>query len=71
MELEIAQDTLNEMYLLSNSEENDVEIIIFTQENKKPNNYERDDQGFEFFKNKQLDIAEKKLMEILGQKKYS
>jgi len=68
MELEIAQNTLSEMLLLSNSEEDDVEIIILTQENKKPNNYERDDQGLEFFKNKQIDIAEKKLMEILGQK---
>jgi len=68
MELEIAQNTLNEMLLLSNSEEEDVGIIILTQENKKPNNYKRDDQGFEFFKNKQIDIAEKKLMEILGQK---
>ena len=68
MELEIAQNTLNEMFMLSNSEEDDVEIIILTQENKKPNNYNRDDQGFEFFKNKQIDIAEKKLMEILGQK---
>ncbi len=67
MELEIAQNTLNEMYLLSNSED-DVEIIILTQENKKPNNYGRYDKGFEFFKNKQIEIAEKKLMEILGQK---
>jgi len=68
MELEIAQNTLNEMLMLTNSEEDDVEIIILTNENKKPNNYKRDDQGFEFFKNKQIDIAEKKLMEILGQK---
>ncbi len=68
MELEIAQNTLNKMYSLSNSEEDDVEIIILTNENKKLNNYERDDKGFEFFKNKQIDIAEKKLMEILGQK---
>ena len=68
MELEIAQNTLNEMFMLSNSEEDDVEIIILTQENKKPNNYNRDDQGFELLKNKQIDIAEKKLMEILGQK---
>ena len=68
MEFEIAQNTLNEMLHLSNAEKEDVEIIILTQENKKPNNYKRDDQGFEFFKNKQIDIAEKKLMEILGQK---
>jgi len=68
MEIEIAQNTLNEMLLLSNSEEDDVEIIILTNESKKLNNYKRDDQGFEFFKNKQIDIAEKKLMEILGQK---
>jgi len=69
MELEIAQNTLNKMLLLSNSEEVDVEIIILTNENKKLNNYERDDQGFEFFKNKSIDIAEKKLIEILGGKK--
>ncbi len=68
MEFEIAKSKLNEMLHLSNAEKEDVEIIILTQENKKPNNYERDDQGFEFFKNKQIDIAEKKLMEILGQK---
>jgi len=68
MELKIAQNTLNEMLYLSNAEIDDVEIIILTQENKKLNNYERDDKGFEFFKNKQIDRAEKKLMEILGQK---
>ncbi len=69
MEREIAQNTLNKMLLLSNSEEDDVEIIILTNENKKINNYERDDQGFEFFKNKSIDIAKKKLIEILGGKK--
>jgi len=68
MELKIAQNTLNEMLLSSNSEEDDVEIIILTNKNKKLNDYERDDQGFEFFKNKQIEIAEKKLFEILGQK---
>ena len=68
MEFEIAKSKLNEMLHFSNSEEDDVKIIILTPENKKPNNYKRDDQGFEFFKNKQIDIAEKKLMEILGQK---
>ncbi len=68
MEFEIAKSKLNEMLHLSNAEKEYVEIIILTPENKKPNNYKRDDQGFEFFKNKQIDIAEKKLMEILGQK---
>jgi len=68
LEFEIAKSKLNEMLHLSNAEKEDVEIIILTQENKKLNNYKRDDQGFEFFKNKQIDIAEKKLMEILGQK---
>jgi len=68
MEIEIAKSRLNEMIHLSNPEKSDVEIIILTQENKIPNNYKRDDQGFEFFKDKQIDIAEKKLMEILGQK---
>jgi len=67
-EIEIAQDTLNEMLFLSNSEEDDVEIILTTNENKKLNHYERDEQGFEFFKNKQIEMAEKKLIEIFGQK---
>jgi len=68
VELEIAQNTLNGMLMLSSLDEDDEEIIISINENKKPNNYERDDQGFEFFKNKQIVMAEKKLMEILGQK---
>ena len=68
IELEIAQNTLNGMAFLSNSEEIDKEILSSTDENKKLNNVERDDKGFEFFKNKQIDAAEKKLMEILGQK---
>jgi len=68
IQIEIAQDTLNEMLLLSNSDIDDVEIIDSTIVNKKINNYNSDDQGFEFFKNKQIEIAEKKLMEILGQK---
>ncbi len=67
-ELEIAQDILNEMLLLSNSEENDAEIILVTNENKEINNYNRDASNFEFSKNEQIVIAEKKLMEILGQK---
>jgi len=68
LEIEIAQNTLNKMGLLPNSEEMDDETISLTNENKKLNNIERGDQGFEFFKNKQIDAAEKKLMEILGQK---
>jgi hypothetical protein len=68
MEFDIAQKKLNEMLSLSNSYEENVEIVITTNENSKLKDYERGDQGFEFFKNKQIDIAEKKLMEILGQK---
>jgi len=68
MEFDIAQKKLNEMLSLSNSYEENVEIVIPTNENNKLKDYERGDQGFEFFKNKQIDIAEKKLMEILGQK---
>jgi len=56
------------MFLLSNSGEMDDETIFLTIENKKLINVERDAQGFEFFKNKQIDAAEKKLREILGQK---
>jgi len=68
MEFEIAQNKLNGMLSLSNSYEENVEIVIATNENNKLKDYERGDQGFEFFKNKQIDKAEKKLMEILGQK---
>jgi len=68
LEIEIAQNTLNKMGLLPNSEEMDDETISLTNENKKLNNIERGDQGFEFFKNKEIDAAEKKLMKILGQK---
>jgi hypothetical protein len=68
LELEIAQNTLNEMLSLSNSDEESLEIIISTNENNKLTDIERDDQGFEFFKNKQIVMAEQKLMEILGQK---
>ena len=68
LELEIAQNTLNGMLSLSNSDEESLEIIISTNENNKLTDIERDDQGFEFFKNKQIVIAEQKLMEILGQK---
>jgi hypothetical protein len=67
-ELEIAQNTLNEILLMTNSEEEDVEIIISNNENKEINNYNRDALNFEFYKNKQMVLAEKKLMEILGQK---
>jgi len=66
-ELEIAQATLNEMLLLSNSEE-DAEIIVVTNENEEINNYSLDAQDFEISKNEQIAIAEKKLMEILGQR---
>ena len=67
LEIEIAQNTLNEMGLVPNSEIND-EIISLTNENKELIDIERGDQGFEYFKNKEIDAAEKKLMEILGQK---
>jgi len=66
-ELKIAQDTLNEMLLLSNSEE-DAEIIISTNENEEINNYNKNAQDFESLKREQMVLAEKKLMEILGQK---
>jgi len=68
LEIEIAQNTLNEMGLVPNSEEINDEIISLTNENKELIDIERGDQGFEFFKNKEIDAAEKKLMEILGQK---
>ncbi len=66
LQIEIAQNTLDEMGSLPNSEEINGEIISLTNENKL-NDIERGDQGFEFFKNKEIDAAEKKLMEILGQ----
>ena len=68
LEIEIAQNTLNEMGLLPNSEEINEKIISLTNENKELIDIERGDQGFEFLKNKEIDAAEKKLMEILGQK---
>ncbi len=72
MELEIAQNTLNEMLMLSNSEENiQVEAINIKEENKKPKVLEREDQGFQYFKNIEEDKAEKKLIEILGGKTIS
>jgi len=67
LQIEIAQNTLDEMGSLPNSEEINDEIISLTNENKL-NDIGRGDQGFEFFKNKEIDAAEKKLMEILGQK---
>jgi len=48
-ELEIAQDILNEMLSLSNSEE-DAEIIVVTNENEEINNYNRDASDFESLK---------------------
>ncbi len=69
MELEIAQNTLNEMLMLSNSEENiQVEAINIKEENKKPKILDREDKGFEFLKKIQEDKAEKMLIEILGGK---
>jgi len=68
LEIEIAQNTLNEMGLVPNSEEINEKIISLTNENKELIDIERGDQGFEFLKNKEIDAAEKKLMEILGQK---
>jgi len=66
MEIEIAKSKLNEMVHLSSPEKSDTEIIILTQENKKPNNYNQHDKEFEFLKKTQIDIAEQKLIEILG-----
>ena len=72
MELEIAQNTLSEMLMLSNSEENiQVEAINIKEENKKPKFLEREDQGFEFLKNIEEDKAEKMLIELLGGKTIS
>ncbi len=72
MELEIAQNTLSEMLMLSNSEENiQVEAINIKEENKKPKFLEREDQGFEFLKNIEEDKAEKMLFELLGGKTIS
>jgi len=45
--------------------------IILTVEKKKLNINGRDSEKFELLKNKQIEIAEKKLMEIMGQKDYS
>ena len=65
---EIAQKTLNNMLLLSHLPEEDV-ATNSTNENKKQKNFERGELVFELlFKNKELDKAEKKLMEILGYK---
>lgn len=72
MEHEIAKNKLNQLLKFSNiieedsnevSDEKILQIIY-----KKPINYERNDQGFEFFKNLEEDKAEKKLREILGNK---
>jgi len=72
MELEIAQNILNEMLMLSNSEENiQVEAINIKEENKKPKVLGREDQGFEFLKKIQEDKAEKMLIELLGGKTIS
>ena len=67
IQLEIAHDTLNKMLLLSNSEE-DAEIIISTNKNEEINNISLDAQDFESLKSEQIVLAEKKLMEIFGQK---
>jgi len=79
LELKIAQNKLNEMLLISNPDNNDETIIldddektiILTVEKKKLNINGRDSEKFELLKNKQIEIAEKKLMEIMGQKDYS
>ena len=71
-QIEIAQEVMNKMYNLENSEKNiQVETINIKEENKKPKVFEREDQGFEFFKKIEEDKAEKKLIELLGGKTIS
>ena len=67
-EVEIAQNKLNELLSLSNSEEKNEGISTSASKTKKPINFDREDLGFEFIKNRQIDIAKEKIMEILGQK---
>ena len=71
-QIEIAQELMNKMYNLENSEKNiQVETIIIKEENKKPKVLVREDQGFEFLKNIEKDKAEKKIIELLGGKTIS
>lgn len=71
-QIEIAQEVMNKMYNLENSEKNiQVETININEENKKPKVLVREDQGFEFFKKIEEDKAEKKLIELLGGKTIS
>ena len=71
-QIEIAQELMNKMYNLGNSEKNiQVETIIIKEENKKPKVLVREDQGFEFLKNIEKDKAEKKIIELLGGKTIS
>jgi len=72
IQIEIAQEVMNKMYNLKNSEKNiQVETINIKEENKKPKVLVREDQGFEFLKNIEKDKAEKKLIELLGGKTIS
>jgi len=66
LEIEIAKNTLDEMGYLPNFEVSN-EIISLTIQNEH-RDIERGDTGFEYLKDKEIDAAEKKLMEILGQK---
>ena len=73
-EHKIAQNKLNEILLISNPDnddetiilDDDEETIILIVEKKKLNINGRDSEKFELLKNKQMDIAEKKLMEMYG-----
>ena len=72
MELAIAQNKLNHLLKFSSMDEfknDEIEKVRITQSDyKKPIVYERNDQGFEFFKNLEEDKAARKLLEILGGK---
>ena len=72
-QIELAQITLEGMLPMKNSEKiedeisDDNKIIIMNgKEIKIPRSYDRDDQGFEFFKNVEIDKAKAKLIELYG-----
>ena len=72
-QIELAQITLEGMLPMEDSEKiedeisDDNRIIIMNgKEIKIPRSYDRDDQGFEFFKNVEIDKAKAKLIELYG-----
>lgn len=70
MEQELAKNKLDKLLQFSHVDDNlnEVNDAVFETETKMPLNYERNDQGFEFFKNLQKEKAENKLIDILGNK---